>query len=530
MSFAPISILGVDNNSLPGVYVQTLFAQGQSSIGNTPYPVLLLGNPISTGTVTSAQDGYQVFGPDTVVGMLSAQDAITLFGAGSPLALMVSDFLRVNPSTPLYAMPIAQASGGTAASVTFTVAGPASANGTIRLAVGADAPVDTAVSNGDTATIIATNIVLNCNSNVNLPVTATSTAGALTLTAKAVGARGNWLTAGIKVLNGATGVTLNSLLYVKQANLTGGAGSDNLGYTTAINSLISQGVRYYYVVPEAGADSVDSTQFVNLQQNFIDPLSQPVIGLRQVMIGGSVDTLTNTETVTSGASSPPTGGVNDPRVSVSWLNGSDVPPSRIAARVAAAVSLFQTPPLSSQGINFDSFGLDSVSQPFWNIPAPLNGAAPSVAVMKAAIMNGITPIRVLRGGNTCIVKLVTTRCNNGVSYDFRIQDEGKVQIIDFFGDDLQVLLSQTYPRKLVAADPPQGAPPPGPNVVTPSMVQDTVIELLQQYGTAGLIDAPSTISGLVVQLNPSPGRIDIMIPMFTGQPLHIFGVALNQVA
>lgn len=514
MSLQPINIIGLGPNDPPGVFLQVQFAQGQTSLGNTKYAALILANMASTGT--AGVDGY-LYGPDTLVPMTTSQDALNLFGAGSPAHRMVLAFMKTNPNTPLYVAPVKAANGGVAASLAITITGPATASGTIRCNIVGDTPVDTGFLSGDTATTIASNMAANINSQVNLPVTALASSGTLTLTAKVVGARGNWIRASARVLSGA-GVTSN---VSKQTYFTGGAGSDS--YANVLSFLATNGLRFYQYITEAGCDNVDATQFEAVQSQ-IDTLAQPTVGLRQRAIAGSCDSLANTTTVTTA--------VNDPRCEVVWLQNSDTLPSELAANAAAAYMLFETPPLSAGGVNFDGFGNDAVSAPFWNaVKAPLDGSAPSSTSIKSAVLSGITPLKVQQGGRTSIVKRVTTRFLNGSVNDYRITDMGKVTICDYFSDDLVNLLVNRYPRKLIANDPVQGSPPPGANVVTPSQVKNTVIELINQYAAAGLINGPAAISGLVVQRESSPSsRIGIRVPLFTNDPLHTFGVSVDQVS
>lgn len=514
MSNSPINIIGLGPNAPPGVYLQVQFAQGQTSLGNNQYAAIILANMASTGTAQS--DGY-IYGPNTLVPMNTVQDAIGLFGAGSPAMRMVNAFMKVNPNTPLFVAPVKAANGGAAATQSIVVGGPATASGTIRCNIVGDPPVDTAFLSGDTATVIAANMAANINAQVNLPVTATATTGTLLLTAKVVGQRSNWLRGSARVLNGA-GVTSS---IVKPSFFTGGAGSDS--YTNVLNFLATNGQLYYYFITEAGCDSVDTTQFEAVHTQ-LDTLAQPTIGLRQRLVGGSVDSEANTLAVTTS--------VNDARAEAVWLQNSDTVPSELAANAVAAYTLFDAPPLSAAGVNFDGFGNDAVSAAFWNaVAAPLDGSAPSSSAIQSAVNSGITALRVEPGGRTSIVKRITTRFLNGSVNDFRITDAGKVTICDYLGNDLINLLVNRFPRKLIGNDPQPGQSPPGPNTVTPAMVENVVVEVLSQYASAGLIDGPASISGLVVQRELSPtSRISIRIPLFTSDPLHTIGVSVDQVS
>lgn len=523
MAINPIVLPGIGPNAPPGVYAQEQFAQGVPSIGNTKYAAIILAN-MNQSVGTAGVDGY-VYGPDTLVPMLSSQDAISLFGDGSPAYRMVAAFLKVNQGTPLYVAPV-KASTGSAASLNIVISGSVTGSGTIRCNIVGDPPVDTPFLSGvDNATSIAAAMAVNINSQTHLPVTATASSGTLTITAKVAGARGNWLRASARVLAG-SGITSS---VVKPTFFTGGTGSDS--YTNVLNFLAANGIRYYYYICECGADSVDGyvggsfagTQVAAVQTQ-IDNLAQPVIGIVQKAFFGSSDTLGNTTNVTTN--------MNDARCEVAFLQNSDTVPSELATNCAAVYSLFETPPLTAGSINYDGFGNDPGSAPFWNaVYAPLDGSAPSSTTIQSCVVSGITALKVERGGRTSIVKRITSRFLSGSVNDFRITDAGKVTITDFFTDDLKSLVKLRFPRKLVANDPVQGQSPPTANVVTPSMVKNVVIELANQYASAGLINGPQVIQNLVVQREANPSsRISIMCPLFTSDPLHTVVMQINQVS
>ncbi len=443
--------------------------------------------------------------------MQTEADAIALFGAGSELHRMVRAFLKINKSTSLYAAPVHESSGSKA-TLAITITGPATGNGTVRCFVGAD-PIDTGFVNGDSATTIAANMATNINANANLGVTANASVGVLTLTAKQKGLRGNWLRGSAIVLNG-SGVTSDT---VSQVFFTGGTTADS--NTNVLNFLATNGLRYYYQVSAAE----DATQFGALATQ-INTLAAPIVGLRQRCVAGSVDTLSNAITIATG--------INSARAECVWMQNSDVPPAELATIVTAVYSLFEATPLSAaNGVNFDGFGNDAKSGEFWSVPAPIVGTAASRTSIKSALNNGLTPLQVQKAGRTSLVKRVTTRSLNGAVNDYRIADAGKVTICDYFADDLYNILTLQFGRKLIGNDPAQGQPSPAPGVITPSLVRPTIVNLINFYANLGLIDGPSVIKGLVVQRESAPtSRMTARVPLFTNDPLHQFGIAIDQVA
>ncbi len=512
-----VSLIGIGPNPLPGVYVELLFAQGASGSPLQTYTAIILANMTSQGSAFSGFVPGTVYGPDTQTPLQTPSDASSLFGYGSPAALMYTAFRNKNTTTPIYVAPVAAATGtaATQSLVITAVGGSTQTTGVIQYSVDGKTPAQAVFGATDTATTIAANLATAINNNFNLPVTATASTGTVTVTAKVVGARGNNLRGFAQVVSG-SGVSSTVITPTYFAN---GAGSDATGYTNTLNSLAINGQRYYYYIPEAGGDHIDG--YVNgicaEVQAQIDSLALPAIGLRQRAVFGSNDTVADTTAVTTE--------LNDPRLEIIQCSQLDLTAGELAATWVGALMNFETTPLNAGGVNFDGFGSDAGSQPFWNVPAPLNGSAPSATDLQNAINSGITPLRVGPGGTTSVVKRCTTRWYTTVGssnlVDLRITDAGKVTVCDRFFDDLSGLIAARFPRMLIGNDTASGAPPAGPNVVTANKVENTCLEIINQYAAAGLINGPSTIAGLVVTRNVNPSTsIGVVVPLFVSDPLH----------
>lgn len=517
---ADVVLQGVPSTAPPGVYVQLDFAQGQAGAPTQVYSAIILANMTSQGSAFSSFTPGQVFGPNTLVACQTVQDAVNLFGAGSGCALMYAAFKAKNQNTPLFVAPVAAASG-TSASQTVTITVSAGqTSGVIQYRVDGKNPAQAVFAATDSANTIATNLAAAINGNINLPVTAVASTNTVVVTAKVNGARGNWLRGFAQVISG-SGVSVSPS---SPAFFTSGAGSDATGYTNTLNALATNSQRYYYYVVEAGFDSIDGYNtgltgngIPAEVQSQIDTLALPAVGLRQRAIFGSVDTLAHT---TANATQ-----INDPRLEAVWCKNLDSTAGELAATWAAAITVNETVPLGAGDVNFDGFGGDAASQPLWAVPAPLDGTAPSSTDIQTAIVSGITPLRVVAGNNTNVVKRVTTRyftlAGANQVLDLRITDAGKVTICDRFFDDLSALISLRYPRMLIGSDPVSGSPPPAPGVVTPSKVYNTCLEVIQTYAAAGLINGPATVSNLLVQRNVNPSTsIGVVVPLFVADPLH----------
>jgi phage tail sheath gpL-like len=174
----------------------------------------------------------------------TVEQARSYFGDGSMLALMFTAFFANNFAHQVYGLPIAEPAGGTAATGTITVTGPATAAGTIALYV-AGQLIQVAVAAADTANTIAASINTAINLVTTLPVTSTVATNVVTMTCKWKGTTGNDIdvrdtyagTLGGQVMP--AGV---SLAYSGSGKLTTGAGTPTV--TTAIANLGDFGYEY----------------------------------------------------------------------------------------------------------------------------------------------------------------------------------------------------------------------------------------------------------------------------------------------
>lgn len=466
------------NDPVPGNYVEINFAQGESSNGQGIYGTLMMGNKTSAGSATV---DTVVYGPTSATQLQTEADAIALFGTGSELHTMIADFMKVNPDTPVYAIAVTE-SGGTAASRDHVVATTATANGNIRFYFG-DEFVDTAVASGDTAGTICTNIVASINSKTKWQVTAAVvTTTTVRVTARHKGPRGNWLRTMV-VLQGSFSTTVSNSA---SGFLASGATADD---NTAALATIA-GTRYYYTVSAAE----DATQLGALATQ-TNANAAPTVGICSRVFAGSNDTSGNAITVATG--------INGARVEIGWLAQSDVPPHRIAARLAAVYSKWEAGAIPR--CNFSGFGNADNESADWRVRAPLSGAVPTRATIKSLLQNGVTPIGCNANGSTYIVKRITTRCLNGSNPDFRIRDGHKVTVMDRLADDWKAKCAAQYTGKKIGDDPAPGARTPGAEVVTPRVVKAGMTKLLRDYeGNDLLENVDATIDGMNVSRSSSP--------------------------
>lgn len=178
--------------------VTIAIANANATVSNTPQKNLFVGQKVAAG---SAADGVLV----TNIGNEGEEDA--LFGPNSQIAGAIRAFRKINKVNRVDAIPLDDAAG-TARIVGFTLAGPATAAGTITVSVASEAnhKFVVAIASGDADTAISAAVVAAINADLDCPFTAGGVAPAITLTADNDGTVANEL--GVDVVIDAAGVTL----------------------------------------------------------------------------------------------------------------------------------------------------------------------------------------------------------------------------------------------------------------------------------------------------------------------------------
>lgn len=502
-----INLIGLTSSwAVPGVYIQVDPGAGQSSAGEGTLSALILGNKLSTGSATA---DTVLYGPDTSVAVSSESDVIAQFGSGSEIHRSWLKFTAVNQSTPVYMVAVSEGGSAQAASLIMTIAGTATSAGAIRIHVGGES-VDVGFAPGDGYDAITDTAVALVNAQTRWAVVASDDShGALTLTAKQKGTRGNLLRAWAQVIPSAnTGVTVST---GAPTLFSGGSVSDN--NSTALATV--EGRRFYYIVSAAN----DATNLSRVSEQ-VDDQALPLNGIRQRFFSGSSDTLANTITLATG--------VNDPRGEIVWQQDSDWTPSEVASLAAAVYSLEESGTVPV--LNLNSFGNTTGTVALWSLKAPEKGTAPTPVQLNSALQNGITPIAVSRQGSY-LVKRITSHSLTGSTQDFRIRDAGKLTVCDFFGDQAGALLSEATAGKLIGDDPIGNEPAPPANVFTPRQAKGIVAGLLNQFASQGLVqDVGTIIATMQVQRNSQDrSRLDIYVPLFTADSLDKVALLVSQV-
>lgn len=165
---------------VPGAYVEFDSSRASGGLPALTNRVLIIGQMLAAGSAD----------PLVPTRIFSEGQAEELFGKASIIARCYRAFRTGDASSECWAIALDDLAEGTAATGTITVAGPATAAGTIALMIAGQA-VPVGVANAAAANTVAAAIVAAVNGMDSLPVTAAAEAAVVTLTAKHKGTAGN---------------------------------------------------------------------------------------------------------------------------------------------------------------------------------------------------------------------------------------------------------------------------------------------------------------------------------------------------
>lgn len=495
-----LALTGLDlSNPIPGQYIEVRFAQGATGGDLGPKRALFLAPKTSAGTATV---DTQIVGP-----VFDEADAITYFGAGSPMHRMIRAFLASNKVVEVYGIATTEATGSAAVDK-IVVATTAAANGVLSVWICGE-QIDTAVVTGDTATNIGDNVAQAINNRTWLPVTASNSSGTITVTGKIAGVELNSIRFRTKITGTgiATTVTPSADTAFGASGESGAAiGVGAVSYTAALATALPR--KFHYILPHsqvsAGIDAVVDQVYVQ---------AEPSTGFRQKAIFGGALTPSAAATLASGSS------LN--RARAAFFNVEESPEEHyvLCAKVGACVIKEE---IVDPSYNFDGYGTrEGQTLP---LLAPYNDSAkPTTAELKSMLNQGVTPISYTDGGQPFIVRAVTTQCKSGSNFDYRARDRIVVAVGDRFADDMAAKYAAA-PWTKVTADPVGAAREPAPEFATPRRVKAMIEQLVSDYVDFGWLDPAkkqTTLDGIQVGQDPLlPSRMNASVPLYSAVLLH----------
>lgn len=535
-----ITVPGVPaSRKTPGIYFNVVLGGPGTSAGSATKRIALLGNHF-TSAITGASPALSVAAGSAAAASVnfvaSEADAVTLFGHGSELHRMCAAVFRQYPDATVYGIPVADAAG-TAASGVLTFATTATAAFTVRLKL-CGLVIDVAVASGDTATNIASAVADAINDVNDLPYTAQNSSGAVTITAKQTGPRGNTLVVDAYFV--AAGSTIETRITTSSTTSPGAATTGTWSSTGTLGSeitLTSGATQDNFANALAAIDTarydrivgacIDSTNIDRIATQ-ITTHAGPTVQLLEQCIVPSVDTYANVVSLATGR--------NNARVQVAWHHASQIPAPDIAATVAAArlagdayVGGLLVGEATDPAANLDGLELASLT------PQRVLTDRPTATEIENALNNGVACIAPSsrRPSGCALVRSITSRSLAAGVPNYAVIDTAYVTVCDHVADDCRSYLTTQLAGAKLGADGADGNPVSrAANVTTPSIIRGMIYGRLKGYEADGILrDVDANASLLVVEADgTTPGRVNCEIPSEPVTALHNVAGNVRQLA
>ncbi len=505
---------GYDPNSIaPFIGMAIRLGVGVKSVSGAK-KIALLGNMIAApiartvgATTYTTPAGTATLTEEVAVN--SPDEADTLFGAGSELALMARAVFAQHRRPSLYAVPVAEGGSAVKALATLLFAGSVTAAGVVRVVVAGRRTAEVPVAVGAVAATVAADVAHAINRLSNAPFTATVSSATVTLAAKQGGTRGNNLairceytaTGGTVALNGGSAGTLVRGRF-GTGTATPGSVADDL---TAALAAIATEERMLVVAHD------DATNLGVLKTHVNTYVA---IGERKRQQGVAAVTSLAVATAITRAQ-----GLNATRVQLVYYrdasSGGTVDPfapctGELAAQVAAG---------RLYGDGAVGGGLGRVRGEVAYVAANLNGlmlaSIPSQELTSAKLLSteveqllqgGVSPVvPSTRNPGFCeVVRCITTYSLDASNAPTRaVKLTSKVSSADYTAQRIEARIASEYPNKNLKDDPENLAENPGhPDVIYPSMIRSSVLSELRALEREGILSNVDALEdSLIVEIS-----------------------------
>ncbi len=456
----------------PGVYIEQDTSLVNRGLPSGARSILIIGQRLATGSV-AALTPMQVF---------SENDAINYWGLGSMIHLMIRAAMYRNSQANITGIALDDAAAGVAATGTFTITGPATAPGTIRIWVG-DQYTDVAINSGDSANSIAANINTALNANGDLPVTSAVVNAVVTVTARNKGLCGNDIGLGYQ-FTGAAGV---ACAIVAMAN-----GATNPVLQNALN--VVAGTRYNIIVTPYN----NQTDLTTLK-NQIVTVSGPTEKRFCIGVYATTGALAAATTLA--------GQVNYIRIVAPYVRYTAATQQKtISWQVAAiaAAALAADPDPSDPVMNMDMTG----------VAAPGIGDVLMRSEQETCLAGGVSPLKVKSDGTVQLVRMPATYVSDANSQPVFV-DIHKITGMDYVADALISDLGAKAPKKM-RTDPP----------ATVDVVRNIALATAYNCQQAGVLTGVSNYKDQFI-VEPdlqNVGQLDILMPSPVVDGVYVLAV------
>lgn len=452
-----------------------------------PRRMLFIGNKLAAGTLAA----------NTLTRINNPAEAAALFGRGSVLHEMLRGARQANKETDMWAIALDDLVAGVQATQTLTLTGPATGAGTLALRINGEL-INVGVTSGDTATMIAANVVLAVNAFLDAPVTAASALGVVTFTARHKGVFGNDIDVRVNYQRDEflpTGLTA--------VVAAGVVGTGNPDVATALAAIASESY-YSIVLPYTDITNLDKLR-VELADRFggMDMRTGHVFAGRagthgQLTTFGSGRN--NVHETIFGVKRPPQGAYN-------W-----------AARMAAVVEFN---------------GAIDPARPFKTLEVP-GLLAPQEAdrftrpERELLLRDGISTFEATQDGSVLIEQVITSYQTNPQGID----DVSYLMLntkwtVDYMRYAFRVDVALAFPRHKLADDGTnfdEGQP-----MATPLLIKSVLIATARKLEKVGLLENFETFKKkvIVVRSISDRNRVNSIIPPDCVNQFNVFAAAVQ---
>lgn len=471
----------------PGVFAEVDPSGAARGLLGIPARLVVIGAKLATGTAAAA----------VPVQVLDAAQARGLFGQHSQLARMFSAIKTQDPWTETWAVPLADAGAGVAATGTLTFSGTVTQAGTLSLYIGGRR-VRVVVAAAEAAATTATNVAAAINAHEDMPVTASAASAAVTVTSRHKGTIGNAIDLRV---NYWPGDALPPGLAVAIAAMSGGATNPDIG--TALAALTDE---WFTDICSAWTDSANMAA---LEAELVTRYGAMVALDAHAYVGLS-ESHANLSTWASAR--------NSQHVSAIGAYKSPTPPDEWAAALAIrATKEMQSDP----------------ARPLETVP--LVGLLPPAVQDRfdqternLLLYDGITTWRASADGVVRLGRVITNYQTNPLgSADAAWLDITTPKTATRVRYELKAAVQRDHARHKIANDGTRvGA---GQAVSTPASIKGTLAAALMLMEQAGLVEnVRDTLTQTLVERNATdPTRVDVLLPPDFINPLYVVAIKLQ---
>ena len=458
----------------PGVYFEyntSLAVRGLPTIENS---VLLMGLRTDSGSVAENVP-TKIFG---------SEDAKLYFGAGSNLHVMAISLYKANPYLTDVTCVALDAESGTAAEGQWGFTGTATSSGTITSWI-QDQRIDMSVANEDTADEIATALEAKiAEYEDTLPITAGVSSNVVTLTARSHGTDGDYVPM-------AQEIDVAGIMTTGETGFIGGATDPSVADAL---TAVFPGEYDIYI-----SEFLDDTA-LGLISTHIDTKSNAIEMRPAVVTFGYTELAGNAATLKTLTGTT----LNDGRISAATLEytttvGPQASPMQIAAAYGGVLGSATDP-----AVPYNNLALTG-------IPVPAVADRFARSVQEDYLDNGVTPLHVIPGNKTAIVRAISTYTTNAAgTADPSLLDITTMRTLDYTRDSVVTRLENRFPRAKLSSK-------------TPSKVRTQVLDVLRILEDLEILEeVEANKAGVLVERDSSDAnRLNVRIPADVVNGLHV---------